>query len=123
MPSKTGAYATDQGPDYALGSDFGARLADARKARALSQDEVGRRAGVRGTMVGRYERAEARPSVEIAARLARAVRRIPRLPHRRARRRPRPGHRPPHHRRPTASTDRPRARLRATRRLRVSEKT
>lgn len=72
MPTQTVASATDQELD-GLGADFGNRLAAARKARSLSQDEVGKRAGVRGTMVGRYERAEASPSVAIAARLARAV--------------------------------------------------
>ena len=72
MPARTVAHATDQEPDT-LGVDFGNRLAAARKERSLSQDEVGRRAGVRGTIVGRYERAEATPSVSIAARLARAV--------------------------------------------------
>lgn len=73
MPAQSVSHATDSKPTDAPEADFGRRLADARKARALSQDEVGRRAGLRGAVVGRYERAEARPSVEIAARLARAV--------------------------------------------------
>ena len=73
MLTQNGVNATDREPDYTLGAEFGTRLAAARKAGGLSQDEVGRRAGVRGTMVGRYERAEAEPSVEIAARLARAL--------------------------------------------------
>jgi transcriptional regulator with XRE-family HTH domain len=73
MPAKTVVKNTDlQQPDT-LAADFGKRLGDARKARNLSQDEVGQRAGLRGAVVGRYERAEARPSVEIAARLAVAL--------------------------------------------------
>ncbi len=73
MPAKRVANTTDPEPADALAADFGQRLGDARKARGLSQDEVGQRAGLRGAVVGRYERAEARPSVEIAARLAQAL--------------------------------------------------
>lgn len=36
--------------------DFGDRLAAARKVRGLSRDEVGRRTGVRGVVVGRAAR-------------------------------------------------------------------
>lgn len=73
MPAKRVVKTTNKLPTDAISTDFGARLANARLKRGLSQDEVGAMASLRGAVVGRYERGEAKPSVEIAARLAQAL--------------------------------------------------
>ena len=52
---------------------FARRLSEARKSRGLSQDDVAARAGIKAPMLGRYERAEVKPSVEIAGRIAAAL--------------------------------------------------
>ena len=39
----------------------------------MSQDEVGKLAGVHGAVIGRYERDEVKPSIEIATQLAEAL--------------------------------------------------
>lgn len=52
---------------------FGDRASAIRKARGLSQDEVGKLIGQRGAVVGRYERSEVRPSIEMATALAQAL--------------------------------------------------
>ena len=52
---------------------FGQRLTQVRKQRQLSQDELGKKIGVHGAVIGRYEREEVTPSVEAALRLAQAL--------------------------------------------------
>ncbi len=52
---------------------FAQRLNEVRRTRKLSQDELGARIGILGKVLGRYERGEARPLVEVAAALARAL--------------------------------------------------
>ena len=39
----------------------------------MSQDEVGKLVGVHGAVIGRYERDEVKPSIEIATQLAEAL--------------------------------------------------
>lgn len=56
-----------------VAATFAHRLLERRRALGLSQDEVGARAGILGKVLGRYERAEAKPSIEVAAGLARAL--------------------------------------------------
>lgn len=41
-----------------------------RKLRKLSQDELGKRVDVHGAVIGRYERDEVKPSIEMAKALA-----------------------------------------------------
>jgi transcriptional regulator with XRE-family HTH domain len=53
--------------------DFGQKLVQLRKQQHLSREELGRRVGTSGAIIGRYERGEMMPSVEIAARLADAL--------------------------------------------------
>ncbi len=52
---------------------FGKRLSEVRKAKKLSQDEVGKSVGAHGAVIGRYERDEVKPSIEMATQLAHAL--------------------------------------------------
>ncbi len=52
---------------------FGKRLSEVRKAKKLSQDEVGKKVGAHGAVIGRYERDEVKPSIEMATQLAEAL--------------------------------------------------
>lgn len=52
---------------------FGKRLTEVRKDKNISQDEVGKLIGVHGTVIGRYEREEVKPSIEMATQLAEAL--------------------------------------------------
>ncbi|MCW3162853.1 helix-turn-helix domain-containing protein [Chryseobacterium oryctis] len=49
---------------------FGKRLTEVRKNKKMSQDEVGKLVGVHGAVIGRYEREEVKPSIEMATQLA-----------------------------------------------------
>jgi transcriptional regulator with XRE-family HTH domain len=49
---------------------LGARIFHLRKERGWSQPELGRRIGTSGDIIGRYERGEMTPSVEVARKLA-----------------------------------------------------
>ncbi len=44
-----------------------------RKKKGLSQGELGRAVGTSGDIVGRYERDEVKPSIEVAVKLADAL--------------------------------------------------
>lgn len=52
---------------------FGKRLTEVRKNKKMSQDEVGKLVGVHGAVIGRYERDEVKPSIEMATQLAEAL--------------------------------------------------
>jgi len=54
-------------------SPFGERLSQARKARGLSQQELGAKAGLSKRMVSRYEGDFTGPPMETLTRLARAL--------------------------------------------------
>ncbi len=49
---------------------FGSRLLEARKKRGLSQGELADYLGTKGPAIGRYERDEMKPSIEVAAKMA-----------------------------------------------------
>jgi transcriptional regulator with XRE-family HTH domain len=49
------------------------RLHDLRKQKGLSQPELGQLIGTSGAIIGRYERDEMTPSVEVAKKLADAL--------------------------------------------------
>lgn len=49
---------------------FGKRLTEARKAKNLSQEELATLIGTKGPAIGRYEREVAKPTIEVAGRLA-----------------------------------------------------
>lgn len=52
---------------------FGERLSLVRKRKKFSQADIGKKLGINGDAVGRYERNEVRPTIEMATKLARAL--------------------------------------------------
>lgn len=52
---------------------IGNRIAELRKERKLTREELGKTVGTSGAVVGRYERNEITPSVETAQRMAKAL--------------------------------------------------
>ena len=52
---------------------FGQRLLEARKKKGISQEELAKTLGTKGPVIGRYERDEAKPSIEAAANMAHAL--------------------------------------------------
>jgi transcriptional regulator with XRE-family HTH domain len=52
---------------------FGERLLSTRKKKKISQDELAKKIGAHAPIIGRYERDEVKPSVEIAAKIAEAL--------------------------------------------------
>jgi transcriptional regulator with XRE-family HTH domain len=53
--------------------DFGNKVAQLRKEKDVSRDELGKKIGTSGAIVGRYERGDMKPSIEIAAKIAEAL--------------------------------------------------
>ena len=51
---------------------FAKRLHDLRRLKGWSQPEVGKLIGTSGAIIGRYERGEMTPSIEVAKKLAEA---------------------------------------------------
>jgi transcriptional regulator with XRE-family HTH domain len=49
---------------------FGERLALVRKKKKVSQDELAKTIGVHAPVIGRYERNEVKPSIEVATKMA-----------------------------------------------------
>lgn len=49
---------------------FGKRLLEARKRKGISQDELAQSLKTKGPVIGRYERDEMKPSIEVAANMA-----------------------------------------------------
>lgn len=49
---------------------FGERLSEVRKKQGLSQDELASMIGTQGPAIGRYERSVAKPTIEVAGKLA-----------------------------------------------------
>lgn len=56
--------------EKAAATVLGRRILELRKARGWSQPELGKKVGTSGPIIGRYERAEITPSVDVARRLA-----------------------------------------------------
>jgi len=52
---------------------FGKRLAEVRKDKKLSQEDIAKKVGVHAAVIGRYEREEVKPSIEIATQIAEAL--------------------------------------------------
>ncbi len=50
--------------------EFGNRLLSLRKEQGWSQPELGKKVGTSGAIIGRYERGEITPSIEVAKKLA-----------------------------------------------------
>jgi transcriptional regulator with XRE-family HTH domain len=53
---------------------FGKRVHQLRKDRGWSQPELGKKIGTSGAIVGRYERGEMTPSIEVALKIAQVFR-------------------------------------------------
>jgi len=51
-------------------STFGKKLREAREAKGLSQQELAKAIGTVHTVIGRYERDEMKPSIDVVRRLA-----------------------------------------------------
>jgi transcriptional regulator with XRE-family HTH domain len=49
---------------------LGQHIASLRKAKSFSQSELGKRVGTSGDIIGRYERDEVKPSIEVIVRIA-----------------------------------------------------
>jgi transcriptional regulator with XRE-family HTH domain len=54
----------------AIKARFGKRVLELRKTRGWKQDELGKKLGTSGVVVGRYERGEMMPSIEVAQKMA-----------------------------------------------------
>ena len=52
---------------------FGDRRAEVRKRKKMSQEELAKAIGVHAPVIGRYERGEVKPSIEVATKLAHAL--------------------------------------------------
>lgn len=52
---------------------FGKRVISVRKEKELSQEELAKKIGTMGVVIGRYERDEVKPSIEVAAKIADAL--------------------------------------------------
>jgi transcriptional regulator with XRE-family HTH domain len=52
---------------------FGSRLLQARKKKGISQEELATRLGTKGPAIGRYERDEMKPSIEVASKVAKLL--------------------------------------------------
>jgi transcriptional regulator with XRE-family HTH domain len=52
---------------------FGKKIAEARKKKGFSQDELAKQVGTISVTIGRYERDEIKPSIDIASKLADAL--------------------------------------------------
>lgn len=49
---------------------LGQRITDLRKKKKISQNVLGKQVGTSGDIIGRYERDEVKPSIEVAAKIA-----------------------------------------------------
>lgn len=49
---------------------FGSRIVEQRKEKNLNRDELGQLVGTSGAIIGRYERDDVKPSVDVAAKIA-----------------------------------------------------
>jgi transcriptional regulator with XRE-family HTH domain len=52
---------------------FGEHIATLRKRKSLSQSDLGKAVGTSGDIIGKYERDEVKPSIEVASKIADAL--------------------------------------------------
>lgn len=52
---------------------FGERITYARKAKKITQSDLGKAVGTSGDIIGKYERDEIKPSIDTAAKIADAL--------------------------------------------------
>ena len=53
--------------------DFGKKLREQREAKGMSQSKLAKAVGVHQSIIGRYEREEAKPTIDVVKRLAHAL--------------------------------------------------
>jgi len=53
--------------------DFSNKMMQIRKENKLSREELGKLIGTSGAIIGRYERADMKPSIDIAVKIAEAL--------------------------------------------------
>jgi transcriptional regulator with XRE-family HTH domain len=53
--------------------DFSNKMTQVRKDKNLSREQLGKLIGTSGAIIGRYERGDMKPSIEIAAKIAEAL--------------------------------------------------
>lgn len=53
--------------------DLGNKILQLRKNKGLSREDLAKEVGTSGAIIGRYERNEITPSVEVAAKIAEAL--------------------------------------------------
>lgn len=53
--------------------NIGNKISTLRKEKGLSRDAIGKMVGTSGAVIGRYEREEITPSIEVAAKIANAL--------------------------------------------------
>ncbi|GLR16480.1 helix-turn-helix domain-containing protein [Portibacter lacus] len=56
-----------------MSKEFGDKVMQARKEKGLSREELAKMIGTSGPIIGRYERGDMMPSVEIATKIADAL--------------------------------------------------
>jgi len=52
---------------------FGEHITTLRKRKSISQSELGKAVGTSGDIIGKYERDEVKPSIEVASKIADAL--------------------------------------------------
>lgn len=52
---------------------FGEQITTLRKRKSISQSELGKTVGTSGDIIGKYERDEVKPSIEVASKIADAL--------------------------------------------------
>jgi len=52
---------------------FGKRITEVRKEKNMSQDQLAKTLGTTTTTIGRYERDEVKPSIDVAVKIAEAL--------------------------------------------------
>ncbi|HOT15830.1 MAG TPA: helix-turn-helix transcriptional regulator [Bacteroidales bacterium] len=52
---------------------FGDRLSEIRKKKKISQDDLAKKIGVHAPVIGRYERSDVKPSIEVAVKITEAL--------------------------------------------------
>jgi len=52
---------------------FGKNLTEVRKKKGISQDQLAKMVGTKAPVIGRYEREAAKPSIEVATKIANAL--------------------------------------------------
>ena len=53
--------------------NIGNKISSLRKEKGLSREDIGKIVGTSGAVIGRYEREEITPSIEVAAKIANAL--------------------------------------------------